>query len=530
MVQRALAGEALVFEWQCKAKDEHRFWIEISIRRALYGSQSVLLATQRDITARKEADDKIAYLARYDGLTGLVNRGVFVEALKQAIARSQRGAKGLAVLYLDLDHFKDVNDTLGHPIGDLLIRAVAERLRANVRVIDVVARFGGDEFAIILTDIQEPANAAIVADRILDAISEPIAIQETAAAAAADKLLTAFNKTFLVEGNEIRSGTTIGISVYGTDSPDAETMLAHADVALYRAKSEGRGTYRFFTDAMDAEIRARVTMEKELREAIASNQLFLAYQPQVAIDSGRIVGIEALVRWHHPTRGILGPGRFIPAAEKNGLIVPLGHWIMREACRQFKLWLDAGIAPPLIAINLSSVQFKNPADLEKDIASVLAEYGLQARFLELELTESVLLEASHAHNELLLRLRKAGHRISIDDFGSGYSSLDYLRRFPVDRMKIAQSFVADIGIVPGDDAIVRAALGLARELHIEVVLEGVETARQLELLKSWGGRIVQGFYFSKPLPAPEATALLRVGAIIPATMPTPPVWSLQPSL
>jgi EAL domain-containing protein (putative c-di-GMP-specific phosphodiesterase class I) len=267
---------------------------------------------------------------------------------------------------------------------------------------------------------------------------------------------------------------------------------------------------------MDTEVRARVTMDKELHEAIASDQFFLMYQPQVDIDTGRILGLEALVRWHHPTRGTLGPGRFIPSAEKNGLVVPLGRWVMRKACRQFKLWLDAGIAPPLIAVNLSGVQFKNAAELENDIASILAESGVPARVLELELTESVLMEASREHNDLLLRLRNGGHRLAIDDFGSGYSSLDYLRRFPVDRIKIAQSFVADIGVVSGDDAIVRAALGLARELDIEVILEGVETAAQLELLKSWGARIVQGFYFSKPLPAPEVTTLLRVRKIVPA--------------
>jgi diguanylate cyclase (GGDEF)-like protein/PAS domain S-box-containing protein len=516
LLKRVLAGESVVFEWHCKAQDGHRFWVEVSIRRATYGGRAVLLSTTRDITARKQANEQVTYMARYDALTGLANRGVFIEALNQAIARAHRGAKSFAVLYLDLDHFKDVNDTLGHPVGDLLLRAVADRLRASVRATDTVARFGGDEFAVILSDIQDPADAAVVSGRILGAVSEPVTIQEPiAAAAVADKILKAIGETFLIEGNEIRSSTTIGISVYGANSPDAEAMLAHADVALYRAKSEGRGIYRYFTDAMDTEVRARVSMDRELREAIASDQLFLLYQPQVDIDTGRIVGLEVLVRWHHPTQGVLGPSKFIPAAERNGLIVPLGRWVMREACRQFKLWLDAGIAPPLIAVNLSGIQFKNAAELENDIASILAASGLPARILELELTESVLMEASREHSDLLLRLRKGGHRIAIDDFGSGYSSLNYLRRFPVDRMKIGQSFVADIGVVSGDDAIVRVAIGLARELDIEVVLVGVETTAQLALLKAWGARIVQGYYFARPLPVAEVTALLRVGKITP---------------
>jgi diguanylate cyclase (GGDEF)-like protein/PAS domain S-box-containing protein len=514
LLERVVAGESVVFEWHCKANNGRRFWVEVSIRRAAYGGRAILLSTTRDITARKQANERVIYMARYDILTGLANRSVFVEALDQAIARVHRGARTFAVLYLDLDHFKDVNDTLGHPVGDLLLRAVADRLRASIRATDTVARFGGDEFAIILSDIQHPADAATVSDRILDVISEPIAIQETCAAIA-DKILLAVSETFLIGSNEIRSGTTIGIAVFGVESPDAEAMLAHADVALYRAKSEERGSYRYFTDVMDTEVRARVTLDKEMNEAISTDQFFLNYQPQVEIDTGRIVGLEALVRWNHPTRGIIGPGKFIPAAERNGVIVPLGHWVMREACRQIKTWLDAGITPPVVAINLSGVQFKNAARLEKDIATVLTEFGLPARVLELELTESVLMEASRDNNDVLLRLRKGGHRIAIDDFGSGYSSLGYLRRFPVDRMKIAQNFVADIGTVPGDDAIVRAALGLARELDIEVVLEGVETAAQVALLRTWGAQIVQGHYFARALPVPEVTPILRVGKLTP---------------
>ena len=290
-------------------------------------------------------------------------------------------------------------------------------------------------------------------------------------------------------------------------------MLSQADIALHRAKSEARGTYRFFSDTMDTEIRARVTVGNELRYAIANEQLFLMYQPQVDVGTRRIVGLEALVRWRHPTRGIVEPGHFIPEAERNGLIVPLGHWVMRNACRQMRQWLDAGIAPPLIGVNISGIQFKRPRELESDIAAIVSECGLPSQSLELELTESALMDASRENNDLLLRFRKAGYRIAIDDFGTGYSSLDYLRRYPVDRLKIAQRFIADIGSMPGNNAIVQASLGLARELNIEVVVEGVETSAQLDLLRAWGCRTVQGFFFSRSLSVPDVTNLLRTGSV-----------------
>jgi diguanylate cyclase (GGDEF)-like protein len=450
------------------------------------------VGTMQDITERKRTDEQIARMAHFDHLTGLANRVVFVEALDHAIRRARRQAKGFAVLYLDLDHFKDVNDTLGHPVGDKLLQKAADTLHACVRASDTVARFGGDEFAIVQTDIEDPTDAASLAEKVLNALSAP----------------------FMIDGNEIRSGTSIGIAVYGPDSAAAEKLLSQADVALYRAKSEGRGTYRFFTQVMDNEVRTRVTIGADLRKAMASDQLFLVYQPQVDVATGRIVGLEALIRWNHPTRGLVMPGEFIRIAERNGLIVALGDWVIREACRQTKVWLDAGIAPSSVAVNLSALQFKTPRELENDIAESLAKNKLPAGILELELTESVLMEASQEHNDVLLRLRKAGLRLALDDFGTGFSSLDYLRRFPVDRIKIAQNFIHELSSSSGNAAIVRAALGLARELGIETVVEGVETAEQLELLKSWGARTVQGFYFSKPLPEANITRLLKKGRIV----------------
>jgi diguanylate cyclase (GGDEF)-like protein/PAS domain S-box-containing protein len=493
----AAAGEPQVFELNCMAKGGQSFWIEVSLRRAEFSGRHVLLSTAHDITEHKAAHARITQLARYDILTGLANRGVFMEGIEQAIARAERTGKLFGVLYLDLDHFKDVNDTLGHPIGDELLISVAKRLLATTRSRDVVARFGGDEFAVIVTDIHEPTELAIVANN----------------------LLTALGESHMLQGNQVRAPSSIGIDIFGPDSSNGETLLAHADLALYSAKSEGRGTYRFFTEDMSVEVRRRVTLGSDLREAISGNQLFLVYQPQVDSQTGQIVGVEALVRWNHPVQGLISPVEFIPVAEKNGLIMALGRWVLNEACRQMKQWLDAGIAPPSVAVNVSGVQFKTPLELEADFNNALTETGLPARYLELEFTETVLMEASRDHNDVLLRLRQRGLRIAIDDFGTGYSSLDYLSRFPVDRIKIAQNFIVDL-TSRSSMAIVRAAIGLASELGIDVLVEGAETATQVELVRAWGCRVIQGFYFAKPMPAADIEKLLCVGSMV-AEAPSP---------
>jgi diguanylate cyclase (GGDEF)-like protein len=448
---------------------------------------------KREAEERQRAEERVNTMARNDALTELPNRRVFVEAVQQAIARKKRGATGFAVLYLDLDHFKDINDTLGHPVGDRLLKAVSWRLRASVRATDTIARFGGDEFAVLQLDLADPADAGALASKLLAALSEP----------------------FVLDDGEIRTSTSIGIAVYAADVEDAETMLAHADVALYRAKSEGRHAFRFFTEAMDQEVRRRFQLSNELRTAITANQLFLVYQPQVETDTGRILGVEALVRWRHPTRGLMPPVEFIPVAERTGLIIALGHWVLYEACRQAKVWLDLGIAPQIMAVNISALQLRTPLDLEKDVGAVLHETGLPARMLELELTESALMETSREHNDTLLRLRDRGIRLAIDDFGTGYSSLDYLRRFPVDRIKVAQEFMIDLTSEPGNAAIVKAAIGLARELGLNVIAEGVETVGQKDFLKTLGCNVAQGYYFAKPLPTEEMTALLQTGRVAP---------------
>ena len=491
-IAKARAGTPRTFDWRGKTKDGRLFWVEISLRRAAFGGRDVLLATAREVSQRKEAEDQLKRMAQVDVLTGLPNRRVFVAAVTRAIERARRSERVFAVLYLDLDHFKDVNDTLGHPIGDQLLQAVADRLQANVRASDTLARFGGDEFALLMTDIADPTDAGVLADNLLHIMIEP----------------------FMLSGNQIQSGVSIGVATYEPDAPDAETLLAHADVALYRAKSEGRRTYRFFTGAMDAEVRKRVALTAELQAGIAADQLFLIYQPQVDMESGRLVGLEALVRWNHPTRGVLLPGEFLPVAERSGLIVMLGNWVLRSACRQARQWRDAGIALPPLAVNVSALQFKAPRELEKEIEAALTESRIPPAALEIELTESALMGTSNGHDNVVERLRARGLRIAIDDFGTGYSSLLYLRRFPVDRIKIAQEFVKDIGIEPNDTAIAKAAIGLARELGIGVIAEGVETAEQVRLLHEWGCRQAQGFYFAAAMPADDVEPLLRSGNIM----------------
>ena len=489
-IAQVLAGRTQTFEWRCKKSDGTLFWVDLGCRTAVFGGRKHLLSTVRDIDARKSAEATLTAMARFDLLTGLANRGVFVASLEHAIADAMRRDSGIAAFYLDLDHFKDVNDTLGHPIGDRLLRLVAQRLCENVRASDTVARFGGDEFAVLMTDLHNPADAEIMAQRLVDAMEAP----------------------FLVDANAIHAGISIGIAVHERGI-EAETLLSHADVALYRAKSDGRHTYRFFNDAMDLEVRNRVNLADELRAAIAREEIFLVYQPQVDLGSGRITGLEALVRWRHPTRGVLAPGLFIPVAEHTGLIAPLGRWVLREACGQARRWLDHGLAPDRVAVNVSALQFKLAGEMMRQIDAVLAETGLPADMLEIELTESTLMETTRGHSGVLEALRERGVTIAIDDFGTGYSSLAYLRRFPVDRIKLAQEFIVDLETDQNDAVIVQAAIGIARTLGADMIAEGVETEQQLAMLKSWGCGAAQGYYFAPPMPAGDVTGLLRKGRI-----------------
>jgi len=445
-----------------------------------------------DITERKTAEEKITLLARTDGLTGLANRSTFNERLWQAFAAAQRGAVAFAILYLDLDKFKPVNDTFGHPIGDLLLQQVAQRLRTCTRESDLVARLGGDEFAILQAQMSEAANAGLMASKILAALALP----------------------YRVSGHEINISVSIGISAYtaGTASPDA--MLAQADLALYRSKEEGRNQYHFHSDDLDREVLDRVTLAGEMKRAIDQGEFELQYQPQIELASENIVGMEALIRWNHPTRGLLAPRVFIPIAEKTGTMIALGHWVLDRACRQMSLWRAEGLKLPVMAVNLSLFQLKSGQDLVRDVRETIAKWSLAASDLEFDVTEATLAQLTWTHNDVLPQLRQLGVKIAIDDFGSEYSSFDYVRVYRVNHLKIAQSFINRSTSDPECAATIRAIVNFAHDVGIAVIAQGVETEQQRDLLTATDSMTqAQGFHFSKAVDADRAGDLLRRGYI-----------------
>lgn len=437
----------------------------------------------RRIRERWLAEDQIRYLALHDSLTGLPNRLQLRQHLDRAIARSRRHNQLMAVLCLDLDRFKDVNDTLGHPTGDALLEEVAARLRANVREIDLVGRLGGDEFAVVAEDLDAADGAVRLASR----------------------LCTALGELYQVNGHEVSTSASIGIALGPLDGTSGETLMKEADLALYRAKQDGRNTFRFFEPAMDAALQKRRQLETDLRKALRKNELYLDYQPQFDLDSGRLTGYEALVRWWHPSDGDMPPSTFLPIAEETGLIAPLGEWILRTACTYAVTWEHE----LTLAVNLSPAQFKTQ-DIEALVKKVLAETGLRPNRLELEITEATLLQNTDAVMETLTRLDQMGVSIAMDDFGTGYSSLSYLTRFPVKKIKIDRSFIDTLGVNPQTSAIVSSIVGLGQSLHVTITAEGVETEGQAEMLKQWGCDQVQGFYYGRPEPeVPESDEARR---------------------
>jgi diguanylate cyclase (GGDEF)-like protein/PAS domain S-box-containing protein len=443
-------------------------------------SEGGVVATYEDVTERRQAEARIAYMARHDALTGLPNRVLFGERVEQAIADMGRG-NGFAVLSVDVDHFKQVNDTLGHPIGDELLRAVAERLQSCIREIDTVGRLGGDEFAVVQRNVRQPEDAALLARRIIEIAGAP----------------------YDINGHRVTIGISIGISLAPNDGSSCEKLLKNSDVALYRAKSDGRGTWRFFESEMDARLQARLALEHDLREALNNDQFELHYQPVYHLERNRISGFEALLRWNHPMRGRVSPGEFIPVAEEIGLIIPLGAWVLQRACAEARNWPEE----VRLAVNVSPAQFKS-GQLVQQVTSALAASGLPAQRLELEITESVLLGNNVETVATLHALRRLGLRISMDDFGTGYSSLNYLRSFPLDKIKIDQCFVRDLGTTEGSGFIVRTIIGLAKSLKMTTTAEGVETEEQLSWLRAEGCTEVQGYLFSLPRPASEVPGLL----------------------
>ena len=444
-----------------------------------------------DVTERKQAATEIARLARTDDLTGLANRPVFFERVEQALLTAKRGGPKFAVLYIDLDHFKDVNDTRGHHVGDLLLKSVAEHLRRGLRATDLVARLGGDEFAILQTGVTEPSDAGHLADKLAKLMALPAHL----------------------EGGDVRCTISMGIALFGDGIDSAAALVQQADVALYRAKERGRNHYCFHTQELDAEVRNRVSLTGDLRQALARNEFELHYQPLVELATGRIVGLEALIRWNHPTRGRLAPAAFLPVAQAAGLAGHVGQWAIWEACRQMSQWRDEKIAPPEIAVNLSSAELKMVQEVERSIMEGAKHWSIKPDWLALEITEAALVETTERDIAAVARLQNQGVRIAIDDFGTGYSSVDHLAGLRAGRLKIDQRFVAGAPRLNRDAIIVRSAIGLARELGMEVVAEGVETPEQCDFLIAAGCEYCQGFLFSRPVDAPEASRLLRLGVI-----------------
>jgi diguanylate cyclase (GGDEF)-like protein/PAS domain S-box-containing protein len=443
------------------------------------GSRRGLVLVGRDVTERKQAAARIEHLAHHDSLTGLPNRILFQERLRSALVQARRNDFKVALMFLDLDKFKDINDTLGHHVGDLLLKAVSKRLQRCVRETDTVARLGGDEFAVILTNLADPGGASTVAESIISAIGDPFGLEE----------------------HEVNTSTSIGITLYPDDASDADALLKNADLAMFRSKAEGRNGYHFYVTEMDAEVQARKVVERDLRLALGTSQLELHYQPLIEVSTGQVVGCEALIRWRHPVKGWVSPADFIPIAERTDLIAPLGRWILHQACLQGRDWSRAGLPPMKIAVNLSPAQFKQHQTLVPMVADILNQTGLPPDQLQLEITEGIAMHNIDATLDVLRQLREMGVLISIDDFGTGYSSLNYLKRFPVDKLKIDRSFVVDIGQHPDNAAVVQAIVNLGHSLGTRVNVEGVETREQLDFLITHKVDEAQGFLFAPALPA-----------------------------
>lgn len=463
--------------WQ-RRRDGSEFpeWLSIGAVRDRSQAITHYVSVFADITERKASEARIAFLAHHDPLTGLPNRTLLQDRLAQALGRAERSGSVLALLFLDLDRFKTINDSLGHLVGDHLLQSVAERLLQCVRDTDTICRQGGDEFIIVLPDIADADVPARIAEKILRRLAEP----------------------FEVDGHILGTSFSIGLSVFPEDGRTANVLMKNADTAMYHAKGSGRNTYRFFTEAMNANAMDRLLLERHLRRALESHELSVSFQPQVDIHSGAIVGAEALLRWKSAELGFVPPNRFIPIAEESGLIIPIGRWVLRKACQHAMQWYRSGYRFVTVAVNISALQFRR-GDIVATVSEVLAETGLPPEYLELELTESILMENAEDILDTVQQLKTLGVRLSIDDFGTGYSSLSYLKRFAVDRLKIDQGFIRGMVDDPDDAAIVRAIIQLGRSLKLEVIAEGVESLRQIEFLKREGCLESQGYFYCQPV-------------------------------
>ena len=463
-------------------------WISINVQPVFKEGMSTphrVVATMHDITEQKLAQDRIEKLAHFDHLTGLPNRTLLKDRFRFALSMAHRRGEMLAVMFLDLDHFKDINDTLGHNIGDKVLVELARRLKAAMREEDTVSRQGGDEYILILPATNGD-GAGSVASKLIEIVARPCKVEQ----------------------HELTVTASIGIAIYPHDGKDLESLSKNADIAMYRAKSEGRNSFRFYTSEMQTHSARNLKLASELRYALARHELQLHYQPQFALQDGHIAGVEALLRWQHPELGMISPAEFIPVAESTGQIIPIGEWVFRTAIIQLKEWLDNGIPPMMMAVNVSAVQFRQN-DLPDLIDSIFDEVKLPHTFLELELTEAATMDNTNAAVEMMNRLNEYGIRMSIDDFGTGYSSLAYLKQFNVYKLKIDRSFVRDIINDPNDRAIVSAIINMADSLDIRTTAEGVETSEQLDFLRSQGCTEAQGFFLCKPMDGEQLEAFIR---------------------
>jgi diguanylate cyclase (GGDEF)-like protein/PAS domain S-box-containing protein len=476
-----------------RRKNGSEFPIEIMLSPLESVDGILVTAAIRDITARKKAAAQMTHSAEHDFLTGLPNRMLLNDRVDQAIISAPRHKKRVAVLFLDLDGFKHINDSLGHSTGDKLLRSVAKRLLDCVRRTDTVSRQGGDEFVVLLSEEEQSEDAAIAARRMLRAVAE----------------------THSIDQHNLYISTSIGVSVYPDDGLDAETLIKNADTAMYQAKENGRQSYQFFKPAMNVRAVARQSIEESLRRALERQEFALHYQPKIDLRTGEITSAEALIRWTHPTRGLVSPAQFIPVAEDCGLILPISDWVLREACRQARSWAAAGLRLGTIAVNISAMEFRNENFLQ-GIFTILKDTGLDPKLLELELTESVLMKQSESAQSILRALRAGGVQVAVDDFGTGYSSLSYLGKFPVDALKIDQAFVRQITTAPDETGIVTAIISMGHSLHLRVVAEGVETHEELAFLQAHQCDQAQGYYFSRPVPADQFARLLETGITAPA--------------
>lgn len=486
-IRQRMDGEvdSVNYEVRGRRKDGSALDVEVFGSKMEIDGRTATIGVMLDISTRRAQQQQLEYVANHDALTGLANRNLLADRIRQAIALAKRGNSGVAVLLLDLDYFKVVNDSLGHGAGDTLLQAVAQRLQATVREGDTVARFGGDEFVVLMPGIDSAGDAGVVAA----------------------KIHTVLSSSFDILGQEVFVYASIGIALYPQDG-EAEMLIKNADLAMYLAKQEGRNGFRFYSSEMDVRNSKRLTLERELHRALDNNDLEVAYQPKICLRTGCIVGAEALLRWHHVQLGNIQPREFIPVAEETGLIVPIGEWVMRTVCAQNRAWQLAGFNPITVAVNLSGKQFRDCKLVER-IQQMLAATGLAAQYLELELTESILMEHMDESIAVITELKALGIRFAMDDFGTGYSSLNYLKRFPFDNLKLDQTFIHEMASAPRDEEIVKTVIALGRSLGLKTVAEGVETAEQLSLLVAHGCAEAQGYYFSAALPPERFEALLR---------------------